>query len=197
MAVAASARPAPRVVFLPTGAQDSADYAAQATASLKAAGAGEVEPLFLTRNPSRRTVEEAFRRADLVYLGGGGAPAIVKHGNRYDLADRLRGVLDRGGVVAGLSGGAIALAAGGCGAYNGYRPLPGWGLVGEFLLPHYHPGEEAKLGSWFDAHPGATLWGQPDGTTLAWDGQMWTTSGGPAWRLGRGTIEAWNSSSAR
>jgi len=177
------------VLFLPTGAQDSPDYARQAAASLTAAGAGSVEPLYLTRNPPNRTVDAAFAAADLIYLGGGGAPAIVKHGNRYRLADRLRQALDRGAVAAGLSGGAIALASGGCGAYNGYRPLPGWGLVPEFLLPHFRVGEEARLDPWFDAHPGAELWGQCDGTTLRWDGAAWTVHGGPAWRLGRGTME--------
>ena len=170
------------MLFLPTGAKDAPEYASAAETALKVAGAGGFEALFLTRNPSAAVVDRAFAAADLVYFGGGGAPLIVKHGGRYGLKERLRGVLARGGVVAGVSGGAIALFEGGAGAYNGYRPLPGWGLAPGGLLPHFHPGEEASAAPWFAENPGRVLYGLEDGSALSWeDGAL--TAVGNVWKL--------------
>jgi len=187
-ALAATGRPAPRVVFLPVGSRDSLDDAARAETTLTALGAAEVRPLFLTRNPSLRAVDEALAWADLVYLGGGSAPAIVKHGQRFGLADRLRTVLGRGGVVVGVSGGAIALGQGGCGAYNGYRPLPGFGLVPGAFLPHFRLGEEACLDSWWEAAGPGPLWGLEDTGALVWAGPGRWGRLGPVWALTPGLL---------
>lgn len=158
-----------RVLFLPTGARDSPHYAETAEHAFLAAGAFEVRALFLMRNPSMAAVSEAVGWADLVHFGGGSAPLIIKHGDRFQLAAKLAEAEARGAVLAGISGGAIALFQGGLGAYNGYRPLPGWGLAPGNLLPHYRPGEEANLVSWFASHPDGVLWGLEDGTALAWE----------------------------
>jgi peptidase E len=159
------------VLFVPTGTKDSPEYVESATEAFLSAGAGLVVPLLLTRNPSARAVAAAVEAADLVHFGGGSAPAIVKHGNRFALAAQLTAGLERGLVLSGISGGAIALFEGGLGAYNGYRPLPGWGLAPGTVLPHFHPGEEAALEEWLAADRARFVWAVEDGAALVWDGQ--------------------------
>lgn len=179
-------KPAPRVLFLPTGAKDAPEYAASAEALVRRLGAGSFETLFLTRNPSGSTVDAAFAAADLVYFGGGSAALVVRHGGRYGLRERLEAVLERGAVLAGTSGGAIALFDGGAGAYNGYRPLPGWGLAPGGVLPHFHMGEEEGTAPWFAGDPAKTLYGVEDGAALCWDGARHFALGGArhgVWKL--------------
>jgi peptidase E len=170
------------VLFLPTGAKDAPEYADEVEAEMKAVGAGGFETLFLTRNPSPKAVDQAFAAADLVYFGGGGSPLILKHGDRYALRDRLRVARDRGAVLAGVSGGAIALFDGGAGAYNGYRPLPGWGLAPGGILPHFHVGEEDGVAPWFAGDPSKVLYGVEDCAALVWDGTA-PRAVGAVWRL--------------
>lgn len=191
-ALAATGKAHPRVLFFPTGSQDSEVHAAEATAAFLALGAEAVDVLrLIAANPTRRAVDQAFEAADLVFFGGGSAPLIVKHGDRHGLRPRLEGAQRRGTVLAGTSGGAIALFEGGLGAYNGYRPLPGWGLAPGYLLPHYRPGEEANLGPWFAAHPGADLYGLEDSGILVWDGQPSSVPGtGGVFRLGPGFVKS-------
>jgi peptidase E len=172
------------VLFLPTGAKDDPGYAAQAEASLRSAGAGGFEALFLTKNPSPKAVDLAVSQADVVYFGGGAASQIVKHGDRYGLSGLLAAASSRGAVLAGVSGGAIALFDGGAGAYNGYRPLPGWGLAPGSILPHFHPGEELGAAGWFSGDASRVLYGIKDGAALVWDGHR-TMANGEVWRLTR------------
>ena len=166
----ATGREAPRVLFFPTGTKDSPAYAASAEQAFLSAGAGGVVSLLLTQNPSPRAVTAAIEGADLVHFGGGSAPLIVKHGARYGLAAHLARGLARGLVLSGISGGAIALFEGGLGSYNGYKPLPGWGLAPGVVLPHYRPGEESGLAAWFAADHTRFVWGVEDGAALVWDG---------------------------
>ena len=133
--LAATGKDAPRVLFLPTGTKDSPTYIATVEASFTLLGVAGVRSLLLTHNPSNRALDEALGWADLVYVGGGSAPLIAKHGGRYGLGERLALAVGRGVVLAGISGGAIALFEGGTGAYNGFRSLPGWGLAPGHLLP--------------------------------------------------------------
>ena len=188
-ALKSTGKTAPRVLCLPTGTRDSPEYAASAEAVFREMGVASFRSLLLTRNPSPKAVDEALVDADLVYLGGGGAPLIAKHGARYNLGERLVRALDRGAVLAGISGGAIALFQGGVGAYNGYQDLPGWGLAPGFVLPHFHPGEESVFGErWFSAHPQDTLFGIEDGAALVWDrGHLRVVrsrSGAEVWQVG-------------
>lgn len=180
VAVAATGRASPRVVFLPTAARDSADYAGSAEAAFRLQGAGRVTSLFLSRNPPRKTVERELEDADLIFWGGGSAPLAVRQGDRHGLRDNLVRAQARGAVLAGVSGGAIALYRGGCGAYNGYRPLSGWGLVPDGLVPHFHPGEETALAPWFERHPESVLWGLEDGMVLVWEAGR---PSGVAWKI--------------
>jgi len=171
---------APRVLFLPTGTKDSPEYAAEARQGFLGAGAVSFEALLLTANPSAKAVDRVFAEADLVFFGGGAAPLIVKHGDRYGLKERLSAAEARGAVLAGTSGGAVALFTGGAGAYNGYRPLPGWGLAPGGVLPHFSRSEE-EAAPWFAEHPNRVLYGLEDGGVLSWNGLRMTGSG--AWRL--------------
>ena len=172
----------PAVLFLPTAAKDSQEYAASAEAEFRALGAGSFQALYLTRNPAVRTVDDAFAAADVVFFGGGSASLTVKHGDRYGFKERLRSALTRGVVLGGTSGGAIALFEGGAGAYNGYKPLPGWGLVPGGMLPHFHIGEEKGAAPWFAGDTGKVLYGVEDGAALVWDGATVSAIGG-VWKL--------------
>jgi len=164
-ALGATGVSAPRVVFLPTGTKDSPDYALTVEKVFLGLGARKVTTLALTRNPSRRHVAETIAGADLIYLGGGSAGLFAKHGARYGLRELLVEALGRDAVLEGLSGGAIALFDGGYGAYNGYKPLPGWGLGPGFVLPHFTLGEELGAG---EALSAPVVWGVEDGAALVW-----------------------------
>lgn len=194
-ALAATGVSQPRVVFLPTGTKDAPEYGVSVAAAFQSLGAGSVTTLALTRNPARAVVEAALAQAHLVYLGGGSASLLAKHGQRYDLGRLLAEARDRGAVLEGISGGAIALFDGGYGAYNGYRPLPGWGLAPGHLVPHFHP-PGSNLPP--DLAGPRGLWGLEDGAALVWDGQKGGTvrhrAEAACWALGPGgahSLEDW------
>lgn len=83
---------------------------------------------------------------DLVYLGGGATDILVQALGSDALLPIFRAAYDRGCVLAGVSAGGVCWYdwilsdAGG----QGYRPLPGLGLVAHGVCPHYSSEPERR-----------------------------------------------------
>lgn len=161
----ASGRTSPKVLFLPTASRDAPGYITTTEAYFGARGC-DVRALSLTANPSLRTITDAFGWADVVYVGGGDTGFLMKTWNRLGLKTLCSSALERGVVLAGISAGAICWFEGGRGAYNGYKPLPGLGLVPGTVVPHYRP--EAAAGLF--AVGSGPVFGISDRAALVWDG---------------------------
>lgn len=161
----ASGRTSPKVLFLPTASRDAPGYITTIEGYFGIRGC-EVRALSLTANPSLRTITEAFGWAEVIYVGGGDTVFLVKTWNRLGLKTLCSSALERGVVLAGISAGAICWFEGGRGAYNGYKPLLGLGLVPGTVVPHYRPQEEKALSP---VGTGA-VFGISDRAALVWDG---------------------------
>lgn len=161
----ASGRTSPKVLFLPTASRDALGYITTIEAYFGARGC-DVRALSLTANPSLRTITDAFGWAEVVYVGGGDTGFLLKTWNRLGLKTLCSSALERGVVLAGISAGAICWFDGGRGAYNGYKPLPGLGLVPGTVVPHYQPGTDQGLSP---VGPGPAF-GISDRAALVWDG---------------------------
>ncbi len=153
--LAATGRKRPRVVILPTASANDGEtvfrsWADKGVAHFTALGA-EVEPI-LVRNAGEGQdpgAIQAVGEADLVYLSGGDPRLLLKVLNGSALGAALTAANERGAVIAGCSGGAMAIV----GRMMDFRmvpklhmmvPLPfRWrhalGLAdGVAVLPHYN-----------------------------------------------------------
>ena len=158
--IAATGRPRPRVVILPTASANDGEavflgWAERGVAHFSALGA-EVEPVLV------RTVAEghdaaalqAVGEADLVYLSGGDPRHLLRVLQGSPLGAALVVAHERGAVMAGCSAGAMALVGRSMNFWSLPRvPLPmpfpmRWqpalGIVeGVVVLPHYDAVPEA------------------------------------------------------
>jgi len=108
------ARPAPRVVILPTAAvRGSPRMAAEnGMRHFNALGANAAAAMVNTRADAQNPAHvNAIKDADLIYLAGGEPPYLLNVLQDTLLWDAILGMLARGGMLAGSSAGAMVLAA--------------------------------------------------------------------------------------
>jgi cyanophycinase len=137
---------------------------------------------------------DQVRAADLIYFSGGKPDYLYR-----TLVDTLvwgavKSVLDRGGVVAGCSAGAMVMG-GHVPAFSGSEGtpevdgwLPGFGLLPDALIvPHYNEIPDDMLASILgDDAPGSLLIGLDADTALVGWGDRWTVMGAGRVTLRRG-----------
>lgn len=122
-------RPRPRILLVPTGLGD----AEREISRYLRMWAGhdvdlDVATMFISA-PRHRPVEQMFAEADIVYLVGGYTPVMVAGWQAVGWDRLLTAAADRGTVMAGISGGACALAAGWGSCWKDPMTGPGLGLV--------------------------------------------------------------------
>jgi dipeptidase E len=107
------------------------------------------EPRLVESTSARRSAARTIRNSDIVYLAGGNTYYFLAHLRRSGLLDELRRFATRGGVVAGLSAGALILTPHiGLAGYPDFdrdrndvgltpRQCKALGLVDFEFFPHY------------------------------------------------------------
>ena len=106
-----SGKDRPRVLFVMTASGDDKNYLAmsyQATRDL----AVDADHLVLFPYPNQ-TAEEAFGRADVVWVGGGSVANLLALWRVHGVDDAARDAWERGVVLGGVSAGSICWHVGG------------------------------------------------------------------------------------
>ena len=119
-------------------------------------------------------VKEKFRRADIIYVGGGDTLKLLERIEEYQLKPLFKAAMERNCVMAGISAGAILFAREGFsdafilrGEKDTYDMVPGFDYVPVSICPHYHkyPAKTEALDDYLKTHPG-TVFGLEDGAAL-------------------------------
>ena len=91
-----------------------------------------------------KTVENKFKRADIIYLPGGNTLDYMKMIRKYNIGDYIKASAERGVVIAGISAGAIMCCEYGCSdsiksdvVPRRYMKVKGLGLVNGLIAPHF------------------------------------------------------------
>lgn len=139
-------------------------------------GATAEAAMLLTRQDADSPViAERIASANFVYLSGGKPGYLVQTLQNTLCWQAIQQVFEKGGVVAGCSAGAMALA----GSLPGFlRPHPALGLApGIAVIPHFDeiPGWLSGLGRF--AARGVTVVGVEGSTGLVGAGQNWRVAG--------------------
>lgn len=157
--LAAVAEPVKRVVVLPTAAGQEPDHekwSRMGVVHFERLQA-EVRPvLVITREDAERDdLAEQVAWANLVYLSGGSPVYLLSTLEGTKVWAAMREVWARGGVIAGCSAGAMALA----GAVRARRELPlelrpGLGMVpGTIVVPHFDRMSSERLAAYVQHLP--------------------------------------------
>ena len=92
---------------------------------------------------NQKTVDGKFKRADIVYIGGGNTMYFMSKMKQFSLDEKVRESAKLGKVIAGRSAGAIIISAFGSSDSRHYKlnekftSAKGLGLVNIFLAPHF------------------------------------------------------------
>lgn len=101
----------PRVLFVLTASGDNAGYISTSYQAVSSLGV-EAEHLSLFTQPNV-PVEEAFGRADLVWVGGGSVANLLSLWQLHGVDAAARNAWERGAVMAGVSAGSLCWHVGG------------------------------------------------------------------------------------
>jgi len=139
---------------------------------------------------SSRDAIRTIRNSDIVYLAGGNTFYFLQHLRRSGLFDELMRFARRGGVVAGLSAGALILTPHiGLAAYPsfdcdvnkvglGKRNWSGLGLVGFEFFPHYRNSQRYREAlTQYSATQRRPIYACRDGSGIVVEGDRFTAHG--------------------
>jgi peptidase E len=143
----------------------------------------------------REHAAEQLQTAQAVYLGGGRTELLLSLFEKWNLVDDLKQLLDRGGIVAGISAGAQALSA----AYADFEERAtmetkrGWDFAPVYCLVHAKEDQiEKTLDTYRASGESATLSFVAVGERAAWhihDGTAEKIGEGPVWNVPAGTLD--------
>lgn len=195
--LAATGRPRPRVVVLPTASFPDGEatfrrWADQGTDHFTALGA-EVEAVLLRARVDADDQEhvQAISEADVIYLSGGKPEHLLRALQGSRAWDAVAAAHERGAVLAGCSAGAMVLAGRQAEMRGGRLPFPlRWrtalGIVGgTAVIPHYDrfPEPLSALVA-LQAPKGLTILGIDEETALVGRDGAWQVQG-------RGRVTLW------
>ena len=156
------------------------------------------DPALARPGPARDHAVSALRRSDVVYLSGGNTFHFLGHLRRAALVEPLRRFAEAGGVLAGLSAGAILVTPHiGLAAYPEFDrdeneiglPASRWGaldLVGFEFFPHFRRSaryREALVR--YSARSRHVVYACSDGSGIVVEGDRFTAHG-DVWLFDRG-----------
>ncbi|HIF93007.1 MAG: Type 1 glutamine amidotransferase-like domain-containing protein [Myxococcales bacterium] len=156
------------------------------------------DPAFAQRGPQRSRAAKALLESDVVYLSGGNTFHYLMHLRRSGLFSALRQFADRGGVLAGLSAGAILATPNiGLAAYppfdrdenNVELPKSRWGaldLVDFEFFPHFRVSRKIRDAMLFYSEQSKfPVYACRDGSGIVVEGDRFTAHG-DVWLYDRG-----------
>ena len=106
-----SGKDRPRVLFVHTASGDDKNYLAMSYQALRDVSA-DADHLVLFPYPNQ-TPEEAFGRADVVWVGGGSVANLLALWRLHGVDDAARDAWERGVILGGVSAGSICWHVGG------------------------------------------------------------------------------------
>jgi peptidase E len=106
-----SGKDRPRVLFVMTASGDNPDYLVSSYQAVSALSA-DPDHLALFSMPNQ-PVDEAFGRADVVWVGGGSVANLLALWRLHGVDDAVRDAWERGVVLGGVSAGSICWHVGG------------------------------------------------------------------------------------
>lgn len=123
-----------KLLFFPTAAGDSEGYIQM----IEQVFGDTFEVVSVTEAQGREYAVKQLQTAQAVYLGGGRTELLLDLFEKWELTANLKELLDRGGVVAGISAGAQALST----AYTDFdekgsmETKTGWSFSEAYCLVH-------------------------------------------------------------
>jgi cyanophycinase len=188
--LAATGRPRPRVVILPTASYPDGEDVFQRWASMGVAHFGElgaeVEPVMVRDRfeANDAAAAQAVGEADLIYLSGGKPAYLMRSLEGSAVAAAIVAAHRRGAVLAGCSAGAMVLAGHAFDFRLGLLPWllrwrEGFGLVpGTSVMPHYDAWPEPVCALIaFQAPRGSIVLGIDEGTAAVGRDGAWQVHG--------------------
>lgn len=139
--------PASKLLFFPTAAGDSEGY----IQTIAQVFGDTLEVVSVTEAQGREYAVKQLQTAQAVYLGGGRTELLLDLFEKWELTTSLKELLNRGGVVAGISAGAQALSA----AYTDFdatalmQTKHGWNFSEVYCIVH---AEDGQIGKAFDTY---------------------------------------------
>lgn len=185
------------MTYVPFCTDGSEEYFHRAIRRYAPYGVVDFLCLDLERNPTRAQIREALR-SQIVYLAGGNTFFFLHQLKRLGMLSALKSFVNRGGVLAGLSAGALLMTptirlAGVPGLEPdpndiGLKDLRGLGLVPFEFSPHFEPTrkriERHLAYSRRNSHP---IYACQDGGGIVIDGRE-ISFVGPAWIFNQGRM---------
>ena len=156
------------------------------------------EPTFAKPGRNRAAAAKTLLSSDIVYLSGGNTFHYLSHLRRSGLFKTLRQFADRGGVLAGLSAGAILMTPHiGLAAYPSFDrdenevelPRSRWGaldLVGFEFFPHFRTSRKLRDAMRkYSTDSKVPIYACRDGSGIVVEGDRFTAHG-DVWLFDRG-----------
>ena len=132
----------PRFLYL--GFNIRADYYFSHLKKIFMAKGCQCEYLRFSEFENTKTVENKFKRADIIFLPGGNTLEYMKKIRKFGLGEYIKGAAERGTVIAGISAGAIIGFEFGCSdsrksesVPKKYTKVKGLGIFKGIIAPHF------------------------------------------------------------
>ncbi len=132
----------PRLLYL--GFNIRADYYFSNIKKIFMAKGCQCEYLRFSDFDNQKTVENKFKRADIIFLPGGNTLDYMKKIRKFGLGDYIKLASERGAVLAGISAGAIIYFETGCSDSRKSETFPkkytkvnGLGIFNGLIAPHF------------------------------------------------------------
>lgn len=103
----------------------------------------QCEHLCIDEFSKQKTVDGKFKRADIIYIGGGNTVYFMQLIKKFGLDKKIKESAEQGKVIAGRSAGAIIISSFGSSDSRHYKDsniftcVKGLGLFNVVLAPHY------------------------------------------------------------
>ncbi len=111
----------------------------------------QCEHLCFNEFSNQKTVDGKFKRADIIYIGGGNTISFMQKLKKFGLDKKIIEAAEANKVIAGRSAGAIIISNSGSSDSRKYKLsekkytyVKGLGLLNIFLAPHYMDSDRPK-----------------------------------------------------
>jgi len=161
-----------RILFFPTAAKDSDEYIKNFIKYFSFLGCNNIQ--WAKMGESLREIKEKIKEADLIYLGGGKTNFLIKAFKQKGLTRYLQNFLNRGGVLAGVSAGAMVLGEISIISEieNDLKFASGFGILPQIIcFPHYQKKYKNKLHQLKMQFPNKLIIGIPEKSAVYIKGQ--------------------------
>lgn len=159
--LAATAKPNPRVLFLPTASGDADSYIVRFYSAFNQKSCRPAHLKFFERTPDLRST---LLKQDVIYVGGGNTKSMLAVWREWGMSEILEEAWQQGIVLAGLSAGALCWFEQGVTDSWGdrLRGMNCLGLLPGSCCPHYdsepeRPGAYSSLVEMGEILPGYAL----------------------------------------